>query len=216
MVIVLCLVLTWRQNSYWRGEIPLFERAVRFEPHLGRARVLLGKAYYFNREYDRAIVEYQSALKIMQGYIGQIRRGTARRAQQSAFAQASAEQFYWGWVKGISFDLAHCHEGKHDYLQAIADYNQALAVDPRDGVIRNNIGTDYLYLNNIEAAQKSFLSALGLNPRDVLAMTNLAVCHLQKGEDREAERLLRQALTVAPDFPSAKTNLEKLMKKSKE
>ena len=86
-------------------------------------------------------------------------------------------------------------------------------IDPRDGVILNNIGTDYLYLNDIENAQVNFLNVLKLNPQDVSAMANLAVCHLQKGEDADAEKLLRQALKIDPRFPAAKTNLEKLMTK---
>ena len=96
---LICMAATIKQNTYWRGEIPLFERVVRFEKNFGRGHLLLAKAYYFHQEYDRAIVEYEIALGIMQSYF--------KRAKVP-----EAQKFYLGFIQEIYFDLARCYEAR--------------------------------------------------------------------------------------------------------
>lgn len=95
----LCVTATIKQNTYWQGEIPLFERVVRFEKNFGRGHLLLAKAYYFHQEYDRAIAEYKIALGIMQSYL--IRAKVPE-----------AQKFYLGFIQEIKFDLARCYEDR--------------------------------------------------------------------------------------------------------
>jgi len=96
---LICIAATIKQNTYWRGEIPLFERVVRFEKDFGRGHILLAKAYYFHQEYDRAIVQYNIALRIMQSYLSRTK-------------VPEAKKFYLGFIQEIYFDLAHCSEAK--------------------------------------------------------------------------------------------------------
>lgn len=96
---LVCMAATIKQNTYWRGEIPLFERVVRFEKDFGRGHILLAKAYYVHQEYDRAIAQYKIALEIMQSYL--------KRAKVP-----EAQKFYLGFIQEIYFDLAHCYAAK--------------------------------------------------------------------------------------------------------
>ena len=92
MVFAACFVTTVGQNTFWRGEVPLFERMVRFEPRFGRGHILLARAYDADHRYDLAKRHYAIALDIMQGY--------AVRA-----SDATAKNIYSGFIRDIHMDL---------------------------------------------------------------------------------------------------------------
>ncbi len=147
-VCVLAVILgaaTIRQNTCWAGEIPLFERTVRFEKDFGRAHILLAKAYYKNGEYVKAIETYRRALAIMDSYLVKV------GAQPVA-------SVYLGFIKEIHFDLAHCFEG-------LGDRN--------DATVHNNLGVSYINLGDKEKAAAHFREAITLAPRSAAARQNL-------------------------------------------
>jgi hypothetical protein len=169
--------LTVKQNNCWSGEIPLFERTVRFERNFGRAYILLAKAYYLNGEYTKAIDAYQKALAIMQGYV-------------SKAGDEGARTVYLGFVKGIHFDWAHCLEAAGDLEGAVHEYREALRLDPRDAIIHNNAGVVCLRLGREGEAIRHFEEAVSLDKNNLMAMRNLAACYLGMGRRKEAEGLL--------------------------
>ncbi|MBI5024035.1 MAG: tetratricopeptide repeat protein [Candidatus Omnitrophica bacterium] len=132
-----------RQSTCWAGEIPLFERTVRFEKALGRAHILLARAYYKNGEYAKAIGTYRRALAIMDGYLAKV-------------GSQPAASVYLGFVKEIHFDLAHCFEGLGDFQEAVNWYLRALVIDHNDAVVHNNLGIIYLKLGDQEKAAAHF------------------------------------------------------------
>ncbi|HBR14853.1 MAG TPA: hypothetical protein DD723_04825 [Candidatus Omnitrophica bacterium] len=188
---------TIEQNTYWRGEIPLFERTLRFEK-LGRVHILLGKAYYFNGQLDKAIEELEKALHIIQGYIAKVK-------------DERVLNYYRGLVKGVYFDLAHCYEGLGARTQSLNQYLKASAIDPNDGVLQNNIGVNYLLLKEIDKAMEHFQKAVSLDSNDLMAMNNLALCYLERKEEDKAEQILREILKKKPQDLSARKNLERLL-----
>lgn len=192
--------VTVRQNAHWRGEIPLFERAVQYEGRLARLRILLARAYYFDKQYDRAVKEYRTAMEILEGYLDKVGSGPAR-------------QYYLGLIKGAHFDLAHCYEAVDDFNSAILEYKNALLIDTQDSVIYNNIGAAYMRLNKIEEAKGSFESALMFDPRNILAMNNLAICFLREGNLYKAKYFFEEALKISPGFGPAQAGLAGLLKR---
>ena len=162
-VCVLAVILgaaTIRQSTCWAGEIPLFERTVKFEKDLGRAHILLAKAYYRNGEYAKAIGMYRRALAIMDGYLAKV-------------GSQPVASVYLGFIKEIHFDLAHCFEGLGDLEEAVHWYLRALVIDRNDAVVHNNLGIVYLRLGDQEKAAAHFREAIILDPRFVAAPKNL-------------------------------------------
>lgn len=200
-VVIILLAATARQNTYWRGEIPLFERTTHYEKKMARVYILLAKAYYFDGRMDQASAAYHQALRIVQRYL------------QEALTP-STRNYYLGLAKGIYFDLANCYEQKGDFLMAVRQYASALRIDPRDSVIYNNLGRNYWNIKNYKAAVSHFQKALELNPKNFLAMNNLALCYIEEGRWQEAEVLLREALAINNQFIPAQKNLESLLHKA--
>ena len=197
VVVLVFVVLTVKQNTYWQGEIPLFERVVRFEKEFARAHILLGRAYYFHKDLDQAVSEYKIGLRIMEGYLKGIN-------------SPEKNPFYLGFIKGIHFDLAHCYEEKGNLREAGQEYEKALAVDPEDSVLHNNLGVNYIRLENFERASVHFKKAVELNPGDLMARNNLALCQIHQGNLREAKAMLQEILKLDERFVPARQNLEKL------
>ncbi len=202
LIVFTLILMTMKQNHYWRGEIPLFERTLAFERNLGRVRILLARAYYFNKETDKAIGEYQKALDIMTGYAGKVK-------------DPKALKFYLGFVKEIHFDLAHCHENKNEFVAAIGEYEKALAMDAKDAAIYNNLGTVYLRLDRLSEAADAFRRALIVDPRDVRSLNNLAFCLIKEGKTKDARELFEKALEIDPQFAPARQNLMRLLLEEK-
>ncbi len=191
------VVLTMKQNTYWRDEVPLFKRVVSFEHTFGRGHFLLAKAYYFHKEYPPAIIEYRIALDIMKNYLGKTK-------------SFQAKKLYLGFLKEIYFDLAHCYEFQANLPGAIREYENALAIDPPDARLHNNLGVDYLYLNNFVQGIIHFQKAIALNPRDLQARNNLAICQIKQGNFNQAKETLEGVLKIDPNFQAAQQNLQRL------
>lgn len=162
-VCVLAVVLgaaTIRQNTFWAGEIPLFERTVRFEKDFGRAHILLARAYYSNGQYIKAIETYRRALTIMDGYLVKV-------------GSQPVASVYLGFIKEIHSDLAHCFGGLGDYQEAVNWHLRALVIDRNDAAVHNNLGVSYINLGDKEKAAAHFREAVVLDPQSVVARENL-------------------------------------------
>lgn len=198
MAIVACLsVMAFTQNRYWRGEVPLFQRAVQFEPQLGRVRILLAKAYIKEGRIDEAIKEYGLAQEIMQSY--------ARKA-----ATPKSQRFYQGMLKGIYSDSAQAFAFKQDWKSSVRHYDLALEIDPGDSYLYSNRALSFIGDQHMELGIRDLQKALSLNPDNLLAANNLSICYIQKGETARAQELLEYILVRDPGFTAARENLMKL------
>jgi len=197
LVVIVLGGWTIRQNTFWRNEIVLFERAVRYEPDLGRLRLLLGKAYYFAGKNTKASRQLSTALTIMQDYFTKTRFNKAR-------------SFYEYFLKEIYFVLGHVRERQGDYRDALEMYRRALIYGLRDTRLHNNIGVNLIRLNEYERAMVHFRAAIQLNPLDIAAINNLAICLIETGQRDEARRLLEQAVRLNGDYVPARQNLRRL------
>ncbi len=200
VVLVMFLILaSLAQNQYWRGEIPLFQRASAYEPQLGRVHILLAKAYFKEGQLDNAIKEYSRAEEIMQGYI------------QKA-ASKKAVRFYQGMLKGILSDSAQAYAHTNQLDQSIAFYDRAVALDPLDSYLYSNRALSFIAKGDLQSGILDLEKALLLNPDNLLAANNLSICFIQKGELANAKTLLEKILSKDPGFSAARDNLNKLLK----
>jgi len=203
LAVFLLALIAKEQSRYWQGEIPLFQRTLRYQPQFGRVRILLARAYYFNGDYDLAIAEYQRALDIMAGY-----------AQRSSGTKAQAT--YEELMFEIHFDLAHCYEALQDPLRALDEYRRALRFRPKDGRVYNNMGLNYFFIREFDKAAACFRRALKLDPRDIMALNNLAFYHIHNANYFRAEGILRRALKLDPLSGSLRQNLQEVLATKKE
>jgi tetratricopeptide (TPR) repeat protein len=196
VVLSVCLGLTWNQNRFWKSEIALFERAVKYQNKLGRVHLLLGKAYYFDGKIDQAISEFKKAYEIMESY--------ARQTQN-----LQAKRVYLGFMKGILIDMAQGYQQYGDFPKVIEHYQKALRIDPQSAVLLNGLGVIYLGSDDYLQAQEMFQKSLKYDGNNLTVKNNLAICYTQLGKKDEAVRIWEKILEVDPQFTAARQNLNR-------
>jgi tetratricopeptide (TPR) repeat protein len=194
--------ITVKQNTYWRGEVPLFERTLQFEQDFGRGHILLAKAYAAQGQMVKAIEHDRRALEIMEGYL--------RRVKQEKVAM-----FYINFIKDINHHLGYCYEVLGDLDQSHAYYARALNLDPGSGRLHYALGISYLKMQDLRHATSHFEQAVKLDPHDLSAKNSLALCYQELGEYGQAETLLRAVAEEDSRSVSARRNLEIFLEKKK-
>jgi tetratricopeptide (TPR) repeat protein len=120
-------VITLQQNTYWKNEVSLFERTVRYE-NIGRVYSLLGQAYVRDGCYGKALSAFEKGLNIMQSY-----------ADKTPVKEAKA--FYMMFVRGITLDMANAYAVLQQKDNAVLYYQKALEMDPQDSRLEQFIQT---------------------------------------------------------------------------
>ena len=111
------------------------DEALRLQPDLPEGHLALGFSYYYgDRDYDRALAEFEIA-----------KRGLPNEAQ--AYAAIGAIQR---------------RQGK--WTESTANLEKASALDPKNANVLRNLGYNYMALRNFEAAEKIADRALAIEP----------------------------------------------------
>ena len=100
----------------------------------------------------------------------------------------------------IYFYRGNAYGKKKEYDRAIADYNQALQLNPKYAKAFNNRALAYSYKNEYDRAIADFNQALKLNPENAKAFNNRGLGYYYKNEYDRAIADFNQALQLNPNF----------------
>ena len=171
----------WVQVGYWKDSITLFDRALSVTENNYTAYANLGSAYAELKDYKKAEYYYVEALSLR------------------------TDQAY------THFDYANALYmlGKVD--QAIAEYQEALRLEPEFEEARRNLETAIGKKENAKRAAE-FLKSSGGKGDESVAHMNLAVKLDGEGKAEEAAREYREAIRLRPNFAEAHSNFGVLLK----
>lgn len=105
------------------------------------------------------------------------------------------------------YDLAYELSEKGQAEAAVAEWQRALKLEPKDARAHNNLGGVLLRLGRVDEAVAQFQEALRTDPELVNARNNLGLVLLQAGRAADAAEQFRMALDVDPDSVEAHVNL---------
>ena len=91
--------------------------------------------------------------------------------------------------------------------EALACYEQTLAIEPNFGPGWYNKGWALQGLGELAKAIAAYEKSVELNPENVQGWANLAFLLTRRGDDEEARRCAERALAVHPDFPPSQLAL---------
>ncbi len=97
--------------------------------------------------------------------------------------------------------------------EAIAQYEEALRLEPSHPLVLTNLGNAYRQLGDLERARGLFEEVVALRPTAAKAHLNLGNVHLDRGDAEEAERSYRRALELDRQSPAAWYNWGKCQEK---
>ena len=76
---------------------------------------------------------------------------------------------------------------RQDFAGAVADFKQAVALDPEYGDVYQSMAHAYEKLGELDAALAAALKAAECNPEDFLVHTSLSILYQRKGMIPQAE-----------------------------
>jgi lipoprotein NlpI len=90
---------------------------------------------------------------------------------------------------------------KGDNDRAIADYNQAISINPRNATFYNNRGIAYRNKGDFDRAIADYSQAIRLNPKDHDVYYNRGIVYRNKGDQDRAIADYNQAISLNPKDP---------------
>ncbi|GAB6391002.1 MAG: tetratricopeptide repeat protein [Treponematales bacterium] len=184
-------------------------QAVRLNP-VPNAYLYRGCAYLGLGEYDKAVSDYNQALKLDRNDTGAyMNRGAAYR-YKGDYNRAIAD--YTQAVK-INPALVAAYYGrglvyadKSEYEEAIAEFNQALGLNPNLAFIYGSRGVAYGSKGDYNRAIADFTRAVKLDPGYAAAYYNRGTAYKQKGSYDQAIADFTQAVKLDPSAAAAYYN----------
>jgi protein O-mannosyl-transferase len=211
-MLILISYATVGQIGIWKNSTVFWSYLIEKEPERApMAHNNLGTVYASQGQFDRAIPEYQAALRLKpdfaeahnnfgDAYSSQGQLDKAIPEYQAAlrlkpdFAQAH-----------YNLGLAYASQGQFD--RAIPEYQAALRLKPDFAEAHNNLGDAYSSQGQLDRAIVEYQTALRLNPHLVNAHYNLALAYRSQGQLDRAIAEFQTALRLQPNDAEAHYNL---------
>jgi tetratricopeptide (TPR) repeat protein len=210
-----CIVGTWRQVGHWQNSITLFQHTVRVTSANHFAHNNLGVALARSGRLAEAMYHYSQALRIKPD-----RAEVHNNLGNALAAQGSVDRAVGHYYKALEIDSNNARaynnlgnllakQGKTE--EAINHYNEALRLQPDYVGAHYNLGTALAEQGRTEQAIKHVAEALRLMPYWAGAHNNLGVLLERRGRLDEAIDHYHEALRLDPDYAKARANLERAL-----
>ena len=172
-----CVVLTRAQLPYWQNSERLFQRMIAVNEGNYMAHYNLGNLYGREEKLTDAVQQYEAALRAEPNYaeaennlgtvLLRLRRFDEAIAHHAAAARIKPEYLY-------VFNLANAYADAGKPSEAIAQYQQALRLNPNSSAAHHNLGLVLQGQGRSQEAMAEFRAALALQPDYESAEHNLA------------------------------------------
>ena len=190
VVLLLFSVKTIARNSDWKNNFTLFESGISTSPNSARARQSMAITYTDTANklmdpvaksafYNKAITEYNAALRIMPAY---------------------SEALYnkgWNYYSMQNFD------------SAAASFQKCIAVDPRYVNAYNNLGVIYFNRKDYPGAVSIFEKALQASPNDAQMYANVGAAYYNMGNMDSCIYYSQRALDKDNTLKNAQDNISR-------
>jgi tetratricopeptide (TPR) repeat protein len=166
-----------------------------------------GTAYYNKGDYDRAIQDYDQAIRINpNGVSGYYSRGSAyyKKGDYDRVIQDLNEAIRLSPKDTSLYDLrGESYKNKSDYDRAIQDFNEAIHLNPNFERAYFDCGNAYIDKDDYDRAIQEFDEAIRLNANDAHAYNSRGVAYERKGDYDRAIQNYNQAILLNSDYTSA-------------
>ncbi len=177
------------------------QQAIRLDPKLAEAHVVLGRIYQgMAQQRDLAVIEFQRALELEPRNADAI-QGMAR-AYEELGRDAEAEAAFkrgvalrpWDW--GGYNALASYYYREKRYADAEVQYRKALDVVPDNAAAYSNLGATLKHQGKIAEAVKMYRRSIELEPA-YPALNNMAALYYAQRNFRESAEMYGKALELS-------------------
>jgi tetratricopeptide (TPR) repeat protein len=211
-----CVVGTWRQVGHWQNSITLFQHTVRVTSDNHFAHNNLGVALAKSGRLAEAIHHYFNALRVkpdtaeVHNNLGNAlaAQGNVDRAMSHYYQALKIDSNNARAYNNLGNVLAN--QGKRE--EAIKYYTTALGLDPAYAGAHYNLGNLLANQGKTEEAINHYVEALRIMPYWAGAHNNLGVALEKGGKLEEAIGHYQEALRLNPGYVRARSNLERVLR----
>jgi tetratricopeptide (TPR) repeat protein len=208
--------LTWRQGGIYRDPQTLYEETLAKNPSCWLFHNNLGVIYEHAGEPEKAIAEYEAALRFNEDYAGAqnnlgsiLSRTPGRMNEAVAHLQEALR---------IQPDFANAHNNlgivwyrSGRLKEAIAEYQETLRYKPDFADAHNNLANAWRKIDRMDDAIMEYREAIRLIPGDAEFHFNLAGALLRiPGRENEAAAELETFLSIKPENELARRILAQI------
>jgi len=166
------------------------------------AQFRLGQLYLSEKKYDKAIVEFENALKAIPDSVRALAGvvNTYLAAEEPNKAVGRIDAFLKAYPKNpVAFAmLGQVNLGMKNYPEAVEWLKKALEIKPDYKAAMSSLFSAYEVQNKGDEADAYLQKLLTDNPKHPLAYTFLAISRISKQDYATAERLLKKAIAANP------------------
>ena len=181
-----------------------YNEAIRLNPNFVKVYNNRGYAYFEKGDYDKAISNWESALRIdpndakAKKNLELIKMLTEKQSS-NASSNNDAEAYN---------NRGNAYYEKGDYDRAIAEYTEAIRLDPNFAEAYNNRGSVYGVKGDLDRAISDFSQAIRLNPNYAEAYNNRGMAYYGKRDYVKTAEDWAATLRIDPNHSDARKNLE--------
>ena len=159
LVILITLPLSWstiERNSIWRSEFALWTDCIEKSPHKGRPHYNLGYYYYTNGQVEKAVDEFELALKL-DPKIAPAHFNLGVIDYNRGLLDEAADRFRKALTLHPQYAQAYAYLGEVYYRkgkseEGLAEFERALRMDPNNVRTLTYMGQVYLRNGDLEKA----------------------------------------------------------------
>jgi tetratricopeptide (TPR) repeat protein len=201
LALVACVVLTHAQLGHWLNSEKLFQRMIAVNDENYMAHYNLGNLYSRQEKLAEAAREYEAALHAEPYYAeAQNNLGTVllrqRRFDEAIAHHAAAVRISPEYLYVLNLANAYADAGRT--AEAIAQYQQALELNPNSSTAHHNFGVVLQGAGRSQEALAEFRTALRLQPDYESAEYQLANRLADVGQLQEAIAHYQAAIRLDP------------------
>ena len=195
----------------WAGKIEDAIDQVRQRPNDASSHLELGKAYYFSRQYQKAINAFEQVIRIKpDDHFAHYVTG-ASYAKMERYRESIP---HYKEVIRIKPDYAPAHNelgliytALGQYKRAIISFKEAIRLEPNFEGTYSNLGFAYADNGQYQEAIFSFKERIRLQPNNSDAHYNLGIVYSKQNRHQEAIDSFKEAIRIKPDNHFAHNNL---------
>jgi choline-sulfatase len=199
--------------------LPVLQDVLREDPKNAFATLVLGSAYMGMEQYTRAIPQYQRYLQLVptSAYAHQwiaichIRLGQQDLALKEADAALAIDSRF----SDARVLRAGILASRRQYDAAIAELQQAVALDPAKPMIRLDLAKVLDEAGRQDDAQREFETILKGQADYAPALTGLGALLAKRERYAEAETMLRRSLALEPAQDDGRFNLARVLEQQR-
>jgi protein O-mannosyl-transferase len=209
-------VVTWKQISYWKSSVTLFEHAVSVTSRNYLAHNQLGVLYAAQGRLGDSVVQFDEAVRSKPDY-ARARVGLGNTLVLQGKFDEAEKQFREAiridphFVESYT-DMASLMHTRGKTEEAMAYIQKALTIDPNNPKSFFLLGDIQTKQGKTDNATSQYKKAIELNPQYAdAAYNNLGIALRSQGKIPEAIIQFQEALRLNPRNVSARMNLGNIM-----